>query len=191
MKPRLIAFSGLAGAGKDTAAQILTNHGWLHDSFAKPLKQMAEHINPTIELGVSYDGHGGNRVVSDLEHLLASGGWEKAKKVIAVREFLQDLGVAAREYIWQDIWVHSLEWRWEDANMEPTVITDCRFENEAQWVKGVGGRLIWIDRPGLDKVNEHSSESGVCRDLADIILVNDGTIEELWEKVQACLTIAA
>lgn len=45
------------------------------------------------------------------------------------------------------------------------------------------GVLIWIDRPGVTAPNQHCSASGVCRDLANHIVVNDGTIEDLHRRV--------
>jgi dephospho-CoA kinase len=40
MTPRLIAFSGFIGAGKTTAASMLSNYGYRPTKFAKPLKAM-------------------------------------------------------------------------------------------------------------------------------------------------------
>lgn len=81
---------------------------------------------------------------------------------------------------------------------KPTVITDVRYPNEAKWVtrgrQPVGymgpppawvpdGLLIWIDRPGVGPCNGHESENPAIRDMCDVVIVNDGTVEDLWGKV--------
>lgn len=41
------------------------------------------------------------------------------------------------------------------------VITDVRFENEAQAIKARGGVIIRIDRPGVKPINAHPSETAM------------------------------
>lgn len=65
------------------------------------------------------------------------------------------------------------------------IIKDIRFENEAAFLRSHNG-LIWhITRPDLQQVNAHSSELGIERAHGDIVLVNDGTLEALREKVES------
>lgn len=83
----IVGLAGYAGAGKDTAAQCLVERGWRQDSFAAPLKQMAYDINPWIP---SWHTEG-----QRLRDMVDDRGWEDAKKVPAVRQFLQNLGSVA------------------------------------------------------------------------------------------------
>ena len=71
------------------------------------------------------------------------------------------------------------------------IITDCRFPNEAKAIKARGGILIRINRPQyLDnglviRKNEHLSETSLDDyDGFDHVIENDGSIEELVEKVK-------
>ena len=41
------------------------------------------------------------------------------------------------------------------------VVSDCRFENEAQAIKDRGGVIIRIDRPGVKPINNHPSETAI------------------------------
>ena len=67
------------------------------------------------------------------------------------------------------------------------IITDLRYKNEAKFIKNKSGILIRVNR-GIDKKNTHISE----RDLDDYkewdyIIDNNGTIEELIDKVKEIL----
>jgi len=85
-----------------------------------------------------------------------------------------------------------------DGTMQPVypnwIITDCRFPNEAKAVKDRGGIVIRINRPrtisGPNKLiskekAEHESETALDNypDF-DHVIENDGTFEELLEKVR-------
>lgn len=71
-----------------------------------------------------------------LQDLVNLVGWDSAKQESQVRRLLQDLGVAARKLIHEDIWVEvALQ------NITPddrVVITDVRFENEAAHISKLG-----------------------------------------------------
>lgn len=179
----IVGLAGYAGAGKDTAAQCLVERGWRQDSFAAPLKQMAYDINPWIP---SWHTEGQQR----LRDMVDDRGWEDAKKVPAVRQFLQNLGTAVREHSHSEAWVYSLRSRWNEAGRANTVITDVRYVNEALWTlcPFVGAKadehlLIWIDRPGVGPVNDHISDQALARRYCTHEVINDGTPEQLWQRV--------
>lgn len=79
------------------------------------------------------------------------------------------------------------------------VISDCRFPNEAQAIKDRGGIVIRINRPehwvslaSGKPVNElppirHSSETSLDNWTFDAIIENNGTMEDLLDKVQVTL----
>lgn len=59
------------------------------------------------------------------------------------------------------------------------VIPDVRFENEAEWVRNKGGRIIHVVRANPTQIETHVSENGVTKSPLDAILFNSGTLEEL------------
>jgi hypothetical protein len=76
-------------------------------------------------------------------------------------------------------------------NYNGVVITDVRFKNEITGVHDRGGKLIRVKRPGVDKAEwDHPSETEQLtipdKDF-DYVLENDGTIEDLTEKVAIAL----
>lgn len=82
-------------------------------------------------------------------------------------------------------------------NVPNWIITDVRFPNEAQAIKDRGGILIRVNRPvsaiGANKlkhksITQHPSETALD-DYQDwnYIIDNNGTIEDLIEKVEVIL----
>ena len=110
-------------------------------------------------------------------------GWNGLKDKRG-RKLLQDLGMAGRAYkesIWID-YVHE-----ETVGFGNHVFTDVRFQNEADYIRGLGGIIVRIVRPGIISGN-HESELKQCEIPADIEIVNDGSIEDLHDKIRAILT---
>jgi hypothetical protein len=70
------------------------------------------------------------------------------------------------------------------------VISDCRFLNELEEIKNAGGFLVRIVRPGSfidEEYNKHQSESEmreISDSLFDLIITNDGSLDELREKTK-------
>lgn len=70
------------------------------------------------------------------------------------------------------------------------VISDVRFKNEAKAIKDKGGILIRVDRPGFEETGQHLSETALDDyDGFDHIIMNDGTVEDLFTKIDKCLNI--
>jgi hypothetical protein len=161
--PNLIAFVGLAGCGKSTAATYLqTQYGYARYSFAQPLRDMLRC------LGVSehQTREGKNLPVPHLGNRTP-------------RFLLQSLGTEwGRDQVSTNIWLNVATLRIEELKAlgaERVVIDDCRFDNEAEWVRGNGGLVVRITRPGLSAMG-HRSEGGVSHDLVNVTLSNDSTV---------------
>lgn len=169
----IIGLCGYAQSGKDSIADYLTRHrGFYRLAFADALKGLALDTNPWIATA------SGHRRLADI---VADIGWEFAKRNPEVRQFLQDLGVGVRNRIGDDTWLGVVQ------RGEPwysrLVITDVRFPNEAEWIKQVG-LLVRVERPGVGPVNGHVSESAIAHIMPDAIVQNDGTLDQLHDRVR-------
>lgn len=171
--PKIIGFCGYPGSGKDVAAEFLVARGWQRVAFADPLRKMALAIDPWI-----CDMHGRERL-SDLVKL---NGWLEVKKLPEVRRLLQYIGTqAVREIIgpntWVDIAVRSME------PCRSVVITDVRFANEAEMIRRRGGLICWVQRDsaGDRRHNAHISEQYPF--TMDRAINNNGTLQELENKI--------
>lgn len=193
----LVAFSGFKRAGKDEAAKVLIDeYGFKRVALADAVKKLALAIDPIIEQRRDH--------TLRLSDYIAAVGAEKAKEHPEVRRLYQRIGTeGGRNLFGEDFWVDLLDKNVNDLWDSSTryVLTDARFLNEGQWVLGRGryhgrtdlfesgrGVLAWIDRPGL-KSDGHASESGELYDMADFIIRNETTIEELHEDVRFMMAI--
>ena len=70
------------------------------------------------------------------------------------------------------------------APKENVIITDVRFDNEAEHVINNGGHVIKIDRDIDYGVLDHSSEKGISDHLIHADIVNDGSLEDLEKSVE-------
>ena len=170
--PRLIGlYSPAPGCGKTTVANLLIEHQRV--SFAASLK----HAVWTLlgELGIS----GFHFVYEDKEAIIPELG-------VSARHMMQTLGTEwGRACIHPDFWVMIARAKAERIMKDDgcVVIDDVRFPNEAAMVFELGGELWRIDRPGVSYDGSHESEGGLEDITPDRVIVNDGTIAQLKEKI--------
>ncbi len=176
---KLIGLAGRAGTGKDTLAGLILECVTGHQrAFADPLRRAAREI-----FGLTQDQMT-DRVLK--EQVIPY--WNRSP-----RQLLQLLGTeAVRDIFGPDTWVKRAELTLEsllrveaDQPLPADVViyTDCRFADEARWVRSLGGIVIEIMRPGVSPVASHSSEQALPRDLVDVVLANDGSINQLRRRV--------
>lgn len=127
------------------------------------------------------------------------------------RQLMQILGTeCGRNIIHPNIWVNSLMSEYlplddtkrasmgnvidySDCLYPNWIITDTRFPNELQAVKSRRGISIKVNRGRTggeileDKNSEHPSETSLDTATFDYVIHNDGSIEELIEKVKEIL----
>ena len=158
----IVAFTGKAGCGKSTAADVLVEMGWTRVKFASPLKDMCRALGLTEE---QIEGADKERVINDLG--------------VTPRWIMQTLGTDwGRKLIHPDLWVAMAKTRIEQATGN-VVVDDCRFENEAQVIRDLGGQVVGITRADLADTGSHESEKGVASDWN---IANDFSTSEEWKK---------
>lgn len=167
----LIGLAGPAGCGKDVIGSHLTSaHGFATYAFAQPIKAML------VAGGLCDWGDFQDRERKEQGVELHG----RSPRCLA-----QTLGTEwGRNMVHPDVWLRLAQQEFEclPAAVLGFVITDVRFENEASWVRFMGGTVWHIER-GVEAVNEHSSEAGVLRLPGDEIIRNNGTIAELFAVV--------
>lgn len=177
----IVGLVGKKRAGKDSvAARLVHHHDFARLAFADRLKAAAEDLDPLLPLPDGRIDH-----LSAVLHEATPRGWEGAKAVPAVREFLQDFGVTMRANIADDVWIRpvlSEAFRLSCAGRD-VVITDVRFANEIQEVRSVGGLIVAVERPDLDDSDPHVSEHEWRSVTPDATVHNFGTLEDLGLSV--------
>lgn len=175
-KTTLIGLTGPMGCGKDTVADILVkDFGFKKYSFADALKQAA-----AAALGIGMEWFHSQEMK---KQIIPHWGFTP-------REFLRRLGTdLIRNNIREDFWIHRLKFGLQDVmgGFMPGrhVITDCRFEDEAEFIRS-NGALIHVTRPGFG-ASAHASEAGVEFKPKDIRIDNIGDLQALRGYVHCVL----
>lgn len=176
----IIGLTGAAFAGKDTAGLYLAKaHHFAVLAFADPIRD-------------------GLKAMMDLTDCEFSP--ENKEKIIpwlgkSPRTLMQTLGTEwGRNIVDQAIWTKHMGQRIHLANQAgaDVVITDVRFKTEADLIKRLGGEIWRIQRPNAETTShsQHISETEMAKIVADEVLINNGTLEQLYEQIDAALEFA-
>lgn len=204
---QIIALTGLAGTGKDTAADILVTHcGFTKLAFADALRsevQAAFNVPaelltrrdlkemPTAELAlVECDDMG---LIGALVRAAMAAStraldyaWIEAPR--SPRQILQWWGTEYRRAQRINYWLELLRDRIRQLHAldgrSRFVVTDCRFENEADLVRAMGGVVWQITRTDVQPVEgQHASATDGTRLNPSVIIDNSSTLHSLREAV--------
>jgi hypothetical protein len=157
----LVAITGKRGHGKTTAAQGLERLGFQHMNFADPVREVAQLVYG-VPMGVMLDPKAKEQPLDYFPYL-------------SPREILQKIGTELfRDGIHQDTWIEAFKRR--ASQFSHVVCSDCRFPNEAEVVQELGGTLIKIVNPLLDRTDtasQHPSETSVELLTPDWVIQNN------------------
>jgi hypothetical protein len=175
MKHRpIIGLCGYARAGKDTMAAALTADGWTQLGFANNLKHDLQVLLREALLCA------GNVPTADVQMWVDRmlTGQDKAM----ARPLMVAYGAFMRSYS-PNYWIERLSLKLIRTCTEyaRVVITDVRYLNEADWVRSLGGLVVWLERPGVFAANDEELFK-TLPDYCDVRLLLDGSIEENQAK---------
>lgn len=202
MNTNLIGIVGWIGTGKDTIADYLVaEHNFQHESFAGSLKDAVSAV-----FGWDRAALEGSTPAARKWREQVDEWWADRLNMpgFTPRKALQLWGTeVCRENFHEDIWLASLENKLRH-NSSNIVISDCRFQNEVEMIKRLGGKLIWVQRgetpswyptgkraaqgykddiDAMSSLNVHASEWSWLNANFDKIIKNDGTILELYTQL--------
>jgi len=159
-----IAFSGKMQVGKTTSAEYLVRkYGFVKLSFAGKLKEIARDLFP-----------------------------EQFECEQKPRKLLQDLGMKMRD-IDQDVWVNYVLRIVRSLPKESNIaIDDLRFMNEYKALKNEGFFVVRILRDvPPSPLDNHPSEKEVEQMPYDLLLLNTGTFDRLYEKLDKIMEMVS
>lgn len=176
--PRLIGLAGSARTGKTTAAAFLTECGLQPLSFMGPI-----NLALAFWFGLEASDFKGDSKEQEFAEVFG----------FSPRNLIQTLGTEwGRSLVHPDVWLYTAwvtlsqaraEYPRQGGDWVGAVFTDVRFENQAQWIRNQGGQIVHIERRDALKVRDHASESGIKTGLHDIVIRNDGTLEEFQHRL--------
>lgn len=209
----LLGILGTAGAGKDTAADILAqDHGFVKVGLADPVKQIARRVYAFTDEQLW--GPSDSRNAPDRRYPRPDGTF------LTPREVLQSLGTEWGRGCYLNTWVelcirtaHELlldggvtlqysrqlgthkriEGLRGRSRTVGVVIPDVRFKNEVAAIKEAGGLVVKITRPGAGLQGTHGLHSSETEQASipdsafDKVLLNTGTVDDLRLMIDAFL----
>ena len=174
----IIGLTGAAFAGKDSAANYLSRaHNFSVFAFADPIRKA---LIAGLDLDPSVFQPENKETVID---------WLG----ISPRQLMQSLGTDwGRERVCASIWVNLMLRRIKRSAHSgdvDIVISDVRFLREAQLIYSIGGTVWRVIRPHAATTAHahHVSELEGAGIVVERNIINDGTLEQLYEAVDAIL----
>lgn len=154
----IVAICGRHGAGKTTISKYLQKYNFTELSFAEPVKKICHIIS-----GIDYETLLGETPKARIDRE------EISDTIIGKtgRQWLQLIGTLMRNHVDQDIWLKIVEKKLKDNPTKNIVITDCRYKNEYDKIKELGGKIIVVYRSESDLIisdtdrNSHVTKSRV------------------------------
>lgn len=193
----IIGIRGFIGVGKDTTANCFVDlFGYKKLSFADSLKDAVSAIfgwDRSLLQGDTEE----SRTFREIPDLY----WSKVlgRVDFTPRQAMQLMGTeAGRKVFGADLWIGSTLKKAQAH--EKTVIADCRFPNETAAIRAAGGKIVWVVRGNLPEwysiaslenvdlqkgsmrsafPDVHLSEWALVGEKADVLLINDYTMEDL------------
>lgn len=171
-----VAFSGKFRSGKDTARSVIDTDFTKHLFFALRVKETVAVMTGTTLY----------RNCHDKNHVPEGWGGK------TLGQLQQIIGEGMRREAHPDCWLNEVM---KQVDHGPAVITDLRYENEAERLKAAGFVLVRINvrpdileerRKGDPRDPNHPSETALDNyEGFHHIVTNDGTKQDFEDKIKA------
>jgi hypothetical protein len=210
LKHHILGLCGFANAGKDTVADLLVTHaGFRKLAFADELKAElcdAFHVEPLIFSRREYKGEPlgclalarcteKGYIGAALQHLAladpAMAVNEQLVKPRTPRQTMQLWGTQYRRAQDENYFAskvrNQIAYFMHELHERNFVVTDCRFANEVDTLRKMGGWLWQVRRPGLDaqttSEGRHASATDGSEFGPDVVINNGHDIRHLQQLV--------
>lgn len=186
----MIGFLAKRRRGKDTAADHLTTLGYTKRAFAYPLKKGIQE----------WFGFTDEQLFTDEKECIDKNWGVSPREVCQVvgTEVVRDLFPKILiPGIGEDFWVRSADiWYEKNKNKHNGLVvwSDVRYQNEVDYILNKGGKVYKIERPGLDicidsQADLHKSETSIDKiNHISGVIINDGTLEDFYRKLNKLIT---
>ena len=175
---RIVGLTGPKYVGKTTVARVLGERPYYlaRRSFAEPPREM---IRTLLRLAG----------LSEAEIAAATTGSMKETPLSCLRgrsyrHAIRTLGDEwGRQLVDEGLWTGILERRVTSEGVD-VVVDDVRYEDEAELIRRLGGRVVELHRDGVERRVDPASEAGV---RADLLISNNRHPEIVAREIaEAC-----
>ena len=172
----IIGLTAAKGSGKDLFWKCVNKHfnqngSWNRVAFADPIKHKISNLF-NIDLKGLEQLKRDNKV-----DIVSTSG--QIYGTVSGRDFVRNIGMLMRDYDDTQFnrYVESQFIEQPESNF---IVTDVRFQNEADLIHQYHGVIVKIERPGYG-YDHHVTESGLI--IPDYTIYNNGTISQFDEMV--------
>lgn len=184
----LLAFTGKMGSGKTTACDYLIEKGGyvrvnFKDALVAEMKERLPDVLQIMAIGENWLGLGDMEIQAHVSQLFTD-------KPPLMRALMQNYGTEVRRKDDPDYWTKQYERSVKEAFAHGfnVVTDDCRFLNEAETIKGLGGKIARIERSDITSTGTHQSEVEMDKIVADYILHTDkGQLTQFYQQIEFIL----
>lgn len=181
-----LTFPDFDGDGIDREQPIIISNREAYALMSESLKYLRTYYNlarrtPLIECeALGFDS------VAETVTLTNTQPW-------SIRRMMQVLGTdIVVNHIDYDFWNRCMMTSYfniRNKNKDVFLIKDVRQPHELSLARDLGATIIFIERDSINKnIDTHITEAGLEPEATDIIVKNDGTIEELSEKLKEVIS---
>lgn len=180
--PRIVAVCGKKRSGKDTVADFLCR------SFGYTNRKISEDLKKVVQVLFDFSD---TQVESDDKDVV-DPRWD-----ISPRQAMQFIGTHVMQFeiqklltdksVGRQFWIQSFATKYCDDTNSHIVISDLRFPHEYEILKRYGVYVIRVERQtqaSHDLVSEHDSEKEYVNIPTDVVIQNDGTLDDFHEKLR-------
>lgn len=194
----IVAPIGHMNSGKTTVQKyLIEKHGFIALNFADTLKDIEAPLFDWDRKLLEGDTRQSRQWREQRDEF-----WDEKlrdSKLTEGKEFTPRLGLqrfadVIKDYLGNDYFCHMMKKRIikaiRDNNAEPIkiVIGDARFPQEIEYLRELGASIWRVKRKQTDPTEDqlsllHNSETAWLGEKVDHVLENDGTVEELYNKI--------
>ena len=183
----IIGIMGVKRSGKDTVSDyFVQNLGFIQYAFGDPLKIALQSLFMFTDKQLWGE---------EIDKEAVDERWgispRRMMEIVGTDLFQFDIHKHLREGelpVGRGLWVNRFNfWREDLLNINPSakiIVSDIRFEHEANRVKELGGQIWKVIRPSIKSVSTAKAETELEKIRPDKILINDSTKEDLYNKIK-------
>lgn len=145
--------------------------GEITDRLIKELKKVAK---PTLLTRMGFR----NEYIFSSRQIQQVWGSEVIRKILGERFWIIDLAERIEKFYGETE---------RKGHIPVILICDLRFDIEAEFIKSYNSQIIEVTRNGIEKVASHHSEKGISTRFERDIIQNNGTIDELADKLKVII----
>lgn len=79
-----------------------------------------------------------------------------------------------------DAWVKALQ----TGKYEYFIVTDCRQSHEIEMFRAMNANIVHINKACINSNDQHITEIGIVPNINEVIVNNDGSLDDLYDKIK-------